>query len=90
VHDGEEVAVTGAIAERDVSGVSASVTGRIATGECVVASVTLWADSTTPVNVALYRCRCLPNVRSRAADYLGAESRAAPDLGRGRAGTPTR
>jgi hypothetical protein len=63
VHDGEELTVTGAIGERDVSGITASVTGRTGSGECVVASVTLPAGLPTPVNPALYGAAPLPAER---------------------------
>ena len=63
VHEGEELTVTGSIGERDVSGVTATVTGRTGSGECVVASVTLPAGSPTPVNPALYPAAPLPAER---------------------------
>ncbi len=63
VQEGEELTVTGAITEREVSGVSASVTGRTASGECVVASVTLPAGLPTPVNPTLYGAAPLPAER---------------------------
>src|SRR5712692_7407776 len=54
VQEGEELTVTGEITEREVSGLSAVVSGRTAAGgECVVASVTLPAGLPTPVNPAL-------------------------------------
>jgi acyl dehydratase len=63
VHEGEELTVTGAITGREVSGVAADVTGRTASGECVVASVTLPAGLPTPVNPALYTQAPLPAER---------------------------
>ena len=63
VHDGEEVTVTGAIIEREVSGLTASVTGRTGAGDCVVATVTLPAGLPTPVNPALYPPAPLPTER---------------------------
>ena len=63
VMDGEEVIVTGAVTERAASGVTASLTGRTAGGECVVASVTLPAGSATPVNRALFPPAPLPTER---------------------------
>lgn len=67
VHEGEELTVTGAITERDVSGLTASVTGRTGAGECVVASVTLPAGLPTPVNPAFYRPAPLPAERPLAS-----------------------
>ena len=63
VQEGEELTVTGAITEREVSGVSAAVSGRTAGGECVVASVTLPAGLPTPVNPARYPAAPLPAER---------------------------
>lgn len=60
VHEDEELVVSGAIGERDVSGVTATVSGRTESGECVVASVTLPAGLPTPVNAALYPHAPLP------------------------------
>jgi hypothetical protein len=67
VHDDEELTVTGVVTEREVSGVSASVTGRTASGECVVASVALPAGLPTPVNPALYPPAPLPAERPLAS-----------------------
>ena len=66
VMDGEEVIVTGAVTERSASGVTASVTGRTAGGECVVASVTLPAGLPAPVNPALFPAAPLPAERPEA------------------------
>ena len=63
VHEGEELIVTSAIAEREGSGVSATVTGTTASGECVTATVTLPAGLPTPVNPALYPAAPLPAER---------------------------
>ena len=63
VQDGEELIVTGAITGREVSGVTASVTGRVGTTDCVVASVTLPAGQPTPVNPVLYPPAPLPAER---------------------------
>jgi acyl dehydratase len=63
VHDGEELTVTGTIGERDASGVTATVTGRTGSGECVVATVTLPAGLPTPVNPAQYPQAPLPAER---------------------------
>jgi acyl dehydratase len=63
VQDGDEFTVTGEITARDATGVSASVTGRTAAGECAIASVTLPAGSATPVNPALYPAAPLPAER---------------------------
>jgi hypothetical protein len=63
VHEGDEFVVTGIITERTPSGVSASVTGRTAAGECAVATMTLPAGSPTPVNPALYPTAPLPAER---------------------------
>jgi acyl dehydratase len=63
VQDGEELTVTGEITEREVTGITARVTGRTGAGECVVASVTLPAGLPTPVNAALYPVAPLPAER---------------------------
>jgi len=63
VYDGEELVVTGTIGERDVSGITATASGRTGAGECVVASVTLPAGLPTPVNPALYPAAPLPDER---------------------------
>jgi acyl dehydratase len=73
VHEGEELVVTGMISERDVSGVTASLSGRTDAGECVVVSVTLPAGSPTPVNPALYPPAPLPADRPPVSrEYLAA------------------
>jgi hypothetical protein len=63
VLDGEELSVTGEITERGASGVTASVCGRTAGGECALATVTLPAGLPTPVNPALYPAAPLPAER---------------------------
>jgi hypothetical protein len=67
VLDGEELTVTGVITERGASGVTASVTGRTAGGECALATVTLPAGLPTPVNPALYPAAPLPVERPAAS-----------------------
>jgi acyl dehydratase len=64
VQEGEELVITGRVTEREVSGVSASLTGHTAAGgECVVASVTLPAGLPTPVNLTQYPAAPLPSER---------------------------
>ena len=66
VLDGQELTVTGAVTQRDASGVTATLTGRTASGECAIATVTLPASSPTPVNPALYRTAPVPAERPAA------------------------
>jgi hypothetical protein len=71
VHEGDELTVAGTITERTPAGITASVTGCTAAGECVIASVTLPAGSPTPVNPALYPAAPLPADRPVATrEYL--------------------
>ena len=71
VHEGDEFTVAGTITERTGVGISASVVGRTAAGECAVMTVTLPAGSPTPVNPALYPVAPLPAERPTATrEYL--------------------
>jgi hypothetical protein len=72
IFDGEAVLVTGLVTSREVSGLSATLTARTERGEdCALMSVTLPAGSPTPVNLATYHARPLPEERPAATrEYL--------------------
>lgn len=68
IFDGEEVAVTGTVTERDAAGVAVALSARTERGgERAVVSATIPAGLPTPVNVASYREAPLPVERSAAS-----------------------
>lgn len=71
VLEGEEVTVTGEVATREATGMTARVSAATAAaGECAMADVTLPAGSPTPVNLALYAPAPLPAERPAVSRAL--------------------
>ena len=67
VLDGEELVVRGEVTARDARGIGVSLTaGTASTPECATLAATIPAGHPTPVNVAVYPVRPLPEPRPAA------------------------